>query len=69
MIGIVWIILGIAMIISAISTKNNPTKVLDSKARKKKANLSDEEYVAHVYKSSILLGVFVIILGVLRNIV
>ena len=69
MIGIIWIICGIIIIISAASTKKNPAKVLASKKRKRKANLSDEEYVASVYKTSMVLGIVVIILGVLWNIV
>lgn len=69
MIGIIWIICGIIIIISAVSTKKNPAKVLASKKRKRKANLSDEEYVASVYKTSMVLGIVVIILGVLWNIV
>lgn len=65
MIGIIWIICGIILIISAVSTKKNPAKVLASEKRKKKANLSDEEYVASVCKTSIVLGIAVIILGAL----
>lgn len=65
MIGIIWIICGIVLIISAISTKKNPAKVLASKGRKRKANLSDEEYVASVYKTSIMLGIVIFILGTL----
>ena len=65
MIGIIWIVCGIGLIISAVLTKKNPAKMLASKGRKRKANLSDEEYVASVYKTSIILGCVIFILGVL----
>ncbi len=63
--GVIWIICGIITIISVASTKKNPAKLLASEKRKKKANLSDEEYVASVCKTSIILGIIMIILGVL----
>lgn len=65
LIGVIWIICGIIIMISAVLTKKDPAKVLASQKRKQKANLSDEEYVARVYKTSIILGIVMIALGVL----
>lgn len=65
MVGVVWLICGIVMIISGISSKKNPEKTLASKARQRKKNLSDEQYIATVYKTSIIFGILLIILGII----
>ena len=65
MVGIVWLICGAAMIISGILSKKNPEKTLASKARQRKSKLSDEEYIASVYKTSIIFGIMMIILGIM----
>lgn len=69
MVGIVWLICGAAMIISGILSKKNPEKTLTSKARQRKSKLSDEEYIANVYKTSIIFGIMMIILGIMWFIV
>lgn len=69
MVGIVWLICGAAMIISGILSKKNPEKTLASKARQRKSKLSDEEYIANVYKTSIIFGIMMIILGIMWFIV
>lgn len=69
MIPIVWIICGFILLIDASIKKKNPEKVLASKARKRKANLTDEEYINRVFKCSIFLGIAFIFLGVLWIIV
>lgn len=69
MIPIVFIICGLCSLVDGILKKKNPEKLLASKARQRKANLTDEEYIGGVYKSSIFLGITMIFLGVLWIIV
>lgn len=65
MFDIVIIICGISMIISAILTKKNPQKALASKARQRKKNLSDEQYITNVFRSNIIAGIlFLVIEGI-----
>lgn len=65
MIPIIWIVCGIILLVQSKTAKKNSAKLLASKARKRKSNLSDEEYIAVVEKNSRYLGILVIILGLI----
>ncbi len=69
MIPIVWILCGIYLLVYSILKKNKPEKVLASKARQRKPDLTDEQYVNRVYKNSIILGILMVVLGILWIIV
>lgn len=65
MIPIIWIICGIILLVQSKTAKKNSAKLLASKARQRKSNLSDEEYIATVEKSNKILGILAIVLGVI----
>ena len=65
MIPILWIVCGIILLVQSKTAKKNSAKLLASKARQRKSNLSDEEYIATVEKTNKILGILVIILGVI----
>ena len=65
MIPIIWIVGGIILLVQSKTAKKNSAKLLASKARQRKSNLSDEEYIATVEKTSKYFGILLIILGLI----
>lgn len=65
MIPILWIVCGIILLVQSKTAKKNSAKLLASKARQRKSNLSDEEYIATVEKTSKYFGILLIILGLI----
>lgn len=63
MIPIIWIVGGIILLVQSKTAKKNSAKLLASKARQRKSNLSDEEYIATLEKTYKYLGILIIILG------